>query len=63
MSFIIKHFRDGVLVGAPEHAITMHAARFDARQQQAYLQSSVAIIFGEAANGDKKEIEVINFAD
>jgi hypothetical protein len=62
MSFTIKHFRDGAQVGAPEHAITMHAARFHARSRQASLQSTEAVILGERANGDETEIEVISFA-
>ena len=63
MSFIIKHYRYGAPIGVPDHATTMYAARHNARTRQEDLQSSVAIILGETASGDKKEIEVIEFTN
>jgi hypothetical protein len=41
----------------------MYAARCHARARQSELQSSTAVIFGETAAGDEKEIEVIDFAN
>jgi hypothetical protein len=63
MHFTIKHFRDGAPVGAADHAITMYAARSHARARQRELRSSIAIILGQTAAGDEKEVEVIRFVN
>ena len=56
------HYRDGTPVGIADHAVTMYSARYNARARQEDLHSSVAIIVGKTDRGDKKEIEVIEFA-
>ena len=62
MCFIIKHFRDGVPVGVPDHAVTMYAARSHARARGSELDSSIAVILGKSDRGEQKEVEVISFA-